>query len=272
MRNLAEQPDEPFDVVVATAWRTAAAVSSWWNRPRTIYYVQHYEVWNGSDAQVDATWRLPYELVVSSEWLRALAIHKFCRSDAVVVPYGVDSELFHPSRRDSTTNSNPRVGFLYHVEDWKGVSDTLEAVQIVRREHDIDLVAFGAFDNRGDLPPETEFHLRPERSDLPAIYSSLDAFVCGSWSETGPMTVPEAMACGTPIVSTDVGNVRLWTDGGRAAWIAPPRQPRRLARALADALTNPDERHRRAAAGLETIAAFTWDRAADAFAAVVERT
>jgi glycosyltransferase involved in cell wall biosynthesis len=272
MRNLAEQPDEPFDVVVATAWRTAEAVSSWWNRPRTIYYVQHYEVWNGSDAQVDATWRLPYELVVSSEWLRALAIHKFCRSDAVVVPYGVDSELFHPSRRDSTTNSNPRVGFLYHVEDWKGVSDTLEAVQIVRREHDIDLVAFGAFDNRGDLPPETEFHLRPERSDLPAIYSSLDAFVCGSWSETGPMTVPEAMACGTPIVSTDVGNVRLWTDGGRAAWIAPPRQPRRLARALADALTNPDERHRRAAAGLETIAAFTWDRAADAFAAVVERT
>jgi glycosyltransferase involved in cell wall biosynthesis len=268
--DLRRQPAEPFDVAVATAWRTAEAVAAWRDRPRTIYFVQHYETWSGPTRKVDATWRLPYELVVSSEWLRTLARDRFGLTDVVMIPYGVDLELFHPSGRP--VGKQPRVGFLYHVEEWKGIADTLEAVEIVRREHQLDLVAFGAFEDRGDLPANTELHVRPPRGELPSIYSSLDVFVCGSWSETGPMTVPEAMSCGTPVVSTDVGNVRLWTANGQLAWIVPPRRPDLLAQAIAAALGDPEERRRRADAAAQAISFFTWDRAADAFAAVVEAT
>jgi glycosyltransferase involved in cell wall biosynthesis len=270
VEDLDTQPSERYDVVVATAWRTAEAVATWRDRTRTIYFLQHYETWSGNAKSVDATWRLPFELVASSEWLRMLARDKFARRDVEVIPYGVDLEIFRPVER--TVGERPRVGFLYHVEDWKGVGDTLTAVEIVRRERDLDLVAFGAFENRGDLPLQTEFHLRPKRSELPALYSSLDVFVCGSWSETGPMTVPEAMACRTPVVATDVGNVRLWTDGGKLAWIVPPRRPDLLARQLTNALDNPEERGRRATAGLQAISSFTWDRTADAFAAVLEKS
>lgn len=269
--DLREPPAERFDVVVATAWRTAEAVWAWPDRPRTLYFAQHYETWSGATHRVDATWKLPYELVVSSEWLRTLAREQFGRSDVTVIPYGVDQTLFRPLGRADTT-PRARVGFLYHVEDWKGVADTLEAAELARRDHELDLVAFGAFQDRGDLPPGTQLHVRPNRAELPAIYSSLDVFVCGSWSETGPMTVPEAMACGTPVVATDVGNVRLWTDQGRAAWVVPPRRPELLGRALADALSNPEERRRRAEAAVRAISTFTWERAAEAFAAVLERT
>jgi glycosyltransferase involved in cell wall biosynthesis len=268
VEDLDRPPDVRFDAVVATAWRTAEAVWFWPDRPRTIYFVQHYETWSGPVDRVDATWRLPYELVVSSEWLRTLASERFGRIAAATIPYGVDHSLFHPVARTGAT-TRPRVGFLYHVEDWKGVADTLEAVELAKGDREFDLVAFGAFDDTGDLPPDTELHVRPSRSELPAIYSSLDVFVCGSWSETGPMTVPEAMACRTPVVSTDVGNVRLWAGGERGAWIVPPRRPDLLGHALADALDDPAERDRRAAAAADSISAFTWDRAADAFEEVL---
>jgi glycosyltransferase involved in cell wall biosynthesis len=266
--DLNRAPGERFDAVVATAWRTAEAVWCWPARPRTIYFVQHYETWSGPADRVDATWRLPYELVVSSAWLCTLASERFGRIAAATIPYGVDHSLFHPVR-NTRAIPRPRVGFLYHVEKWKGVADTLEAVEVAKSEREFDLVGFGAFDDTGDLPPNTELHVRPSRSELPAIYSSLDVFVCGSWSETGPMTVPEAMACGTPFVSTDVGNVRLWAGGDRGAWIVPPRRPDLLGHALADALDDPAERDRRAAVAAESISAFTWDRAADAFEEVL---
>jgi glycosyltransferase involved in cell wall biosynthesis len=114
--------------------------------------------------------------------------------------------------------------------------------------------------------------MRPSREELRGLYSSLDVFLCASWSETGPMTVPEAMACGTCVVSTDVGNVSLWTAGGEAAFLVPPRRPEELAQALGAALDDAPERARRAARGRELIQAFTWERAAAEFARVLEES
>jgi starch synthase len=134
----------------------------------------------------------------------------------------------------------------------------------------VQAVVFGAFEPPGGLPPGSEITLRPSRDELRGLYSSLDVFLCGSWQETGPMTVPEAMACGACVVSTDVGNVSLWTDGGEAAYLAPPRRPDELGVALAAALADPAERKRRAARGHELIQAFTWDRAAAEVEAILE--
>ena len=47
----------------------------------------------------------------------------------------------------------------------------------------------------------------PSYFDMPKAYSSLDAYLCLSRIEGGPMTVFEAAACGAPVVSTPVGRV-----------------------------------------------------------------
>lgn len=120
-----------------------------------------------------------------------------------------------------------------------------------------------------DLPPWVEFAGRLTGGDLAGFYRSLDVFVSGSWTETGPMTVPEAMACGIPVVTTDVGNVQLWSGSDGALSIVPPRDADALASALVALLDDPDERDRRSDAGIAAIAPFTWRKTASDFLAAL---
>ena len=259
------------DAVIATAWQTAEAVARFGPRAgRRFYFIQHYETWSGSAARVDATWRQPFVRIASSEWLRELGRARFGIADMYVVPYGVDHATFWPEPRPDG-DRRPRVGLLYHTEKWKGVDDALYALERVRSAIPAQAVAFGIFPPGRELPDDVEFHLGPTRDELRRLYSSLDVFLSGSRSDTGPMTVPEAMACGACVVATDVGNVGLWTGRGEGAFVVPPRDRDALARALEHALSDPDERRRRAERGRELIRPFTWERAADAFDDILRR-
>jgi len=58
-------------------------------------------------------------------------------------------------------------------------------------------------------------HLVPETTEHTAVmYPAMDVFFCTSREEGGPCTILEAMACGVPVVTTDVGHVpEVVTDG-----------------------------------------------------------
>jgi glycosyltransferase involved in cell wall biosynthesis len=72
-------------------------------------------------------------------------------------------------------------------------------------------------------------HLLGERDDIPEVTAALDVATLASLVEGFPNVVGEAMACGVPVVATDVGDCREII--GDAGIVVPPRDPEALAEA-----------------------------------------
>jgi glycosyltransferase involved in cell wall biosynthesis len=70
--------------------------------------------------------------------------------------------------------------------------------------------------------------------DLPSYYNVADSFVLPSKSGEGlPLVALEAMACGLPVIATDVGGIREVVTEGYGK-LVPPNQPELLAKAVLD--------------------------------------
>ena len=250
------------DVVVATAWQTAAAAAGAPPRCGTgFYFVQHYEsLYHGAPDAVDATYRLPLRKIVISTWLRDIMRERF-QSDAEVLVTPVDRALFHPVPVAPAT-PHPRVLMLHHEYAWKGVADGLEAVALVKeRAPGLFLVGFGVKPPREALPYD-EFHTNPPQEKLAEVYSSCEIYLCPSWDEGLGMPPMEAMACGAALVTYDNGGCRDYARDGETALVARRRDVADLAAKLERVAADPALRARIATAGTQYVTtAFDWDRA-----------
>lgn len=101
----------------------------------------------------------------------------------------------------------------------------------------------GAFDNKvknaplatkavallGDADVELVELKGYSREEVTMLMCAVDAFLMTSISEGSPQVVKEAMACGCPIVSVDVGDVKERVDGVDGCFVAETRAPEELA-------------------------------------------
>jgi glycosyltransferase involved in cell wall biosynthesis len=95
------------------------------------------------------------------------------------------------------------------------------------------------------------------RNDVPAILARADIFVSPSRNEAAPIILTEAMAAGTPVVATDVGDSRLMLRDGELGSVVPPCNPAALADAILEMLSDIDAARARARhAQQETISTY----------------
>jgi len=107
------------------------------------------------------------------------------------------------------------------------------------------------------------------REDLPALYNAADAFVFPSLYEGFGLPVLEAMACGVPVVTSNVS--ALPEVAGDAALLVDPNDAGEIAAAIGRVLDESALAEKMRAAGIERVRTFTWEACALRTIAVYKR-
>ena len=110
------------------------------------------------------------------------------------------------------------------------------------------------------LQDQVRFTGYVEDADLPALYSAAEAFVYPSFYEGFGLPPLEAMACGAPVITSDVSSLPEVV--GKAGLTHAPNDARALTEAMAKLLGDETTREHFRRSGLKQAADFSWERAA----------
>ena len=253
----------PADVLIASAWQTAefaARLSK--ETGKKFYFIQHYEsLWMRDKKRAEQTYRLPFQKIVISHWLKQI-LRDNHQQEAEVLVTPVDRKIFFCEEK--VWHTSPRVCLLHHDYDWKGYREGIAAIKKVRSEnHNLDLVVFGEKVKDPDaLFQEAgfnfEYHYRPTRDQIACIFSSCDIYICPSWHEGLGMPAMEAMACRSALVTTDTGGSRDYAFDKETALVSPPRDVDALADNLTAVIDDKQLMMRLSENGEKKISEFDW--------------
>jgi len=190
-----------------------------------------------------------------------------------VIHGGVDTVRFSPGQDRSR---RPRALFVGRLLPHKGIDRLIDALP-----PDLELLVVGrAYDpdyrrhlDRCSLGKQVEFRERLDDGELIDAYRSSRVVVLPSVIEPtfGPrapkaelfgLTLLEAMACGTPVVCTDVGGMPEVVHDGRGGVVVGADDPGGLVDALRTMIEDDDAWRARSAAARATALASTWDAVA----------
>lgn len=211
----------------------------------------------------------------------------------VVVPYAAES-IFHPVRDDARLHAvraryDTGESFILCVsgiQPRKNLKTLIDAyVQLRQRgtiQHKLVLVGGKAwlYDETFTAARDSGYDqdlvftgLVPD-DDLVALYNAADVFVYPSIFEGFGLPPLEAMACGTPVITSNTSSLPEVV--GAAALLIDPLDREQLAIALARVLSDATLRARLSAQGLQRSNAFSWERTArmtlDAYRHVARRS
>lgn len=174
--------------------------------------------------------------IAVSERLRANIGDVAVRARCAVIPDAVDTALFRPAPQ---------------AEARAALGLPADAVLVIF-PHDagvatkrVDLAERAVAELRHQLPSARLWIVNGKAPDsMPRHYAAADAMIVTSDFEGGPTSAKEALACGTPVVSVDVGDTETLRRVPSGAFVVD-RSPDALARALALAIGGRPQSRRR---------------------------
>jgi glycosyltransferase involved in cell wall biosynthesis len=199
------------DALICTWWslvELAAALPK--SHGHLVQLIQHDErVLGWSSDGVMAAWRTPSTRIAVSQWIADVICKETGISDIQVIRNAIDTSFFDSPVR--VKNECPTMGYVFSPHFWKGYDLAANVVAKVRSEiRDVQVNCFGSQKPRHNgtaLPKGVNFSFRPPQRNLPLLYASCDVWISTSRSEGSCLPPQEAMACRTPAVMTNVGDL-----------------------------------------------------------------
>ena len=199
-----------------------------------------------------------------------------------VVPCGVNLKQFKPVDR---TTARQQLGFgddkiilfVGRIEPLKGIDRLLKALPYLQGIQGLRLVIIGGGEgSQHEIEQLRELSCKLHIQDsvaflglikheqLPCFYSAADVCVVPSHYESFGLAALESLACGTPVVATDVGDLKRIIHQGEAGYVVTDNTPHHLAGKIALLLSRPSPDMKSALSIRASISRFDWPNIADA--------
>ncbi len=209
-----------------------------------------------------------------------------------VIPPGVDLSRFYPIPRDEARevigvpSKNRMILFVGRIEPLKGLETLIRAVAWMQQSTELlccpySLVIVGGDPEESELSVNAEmarlqnlvknlglrdfvlFLGKRDQDSLPYYYSAADVVVVPSHYESFGMVALEAMACGTPVVASQVGGLAFLVQDDVTGFVIPDGEPELLGARLKELILNPALRDRLGQQANQVAQSYSWERIAD---------
>ncbi|GAI82162.1 unnamed protein product, partial [marine sediment metagenome] len=199
-----------------------------------------------------------------------------------VVPCGVNLEQFKPINKESARQylgfgNDKIILFVGRIDPLKGIDKLIKAMPYLQNIQGLRLVVVGGgehsqheIDQLQKLASELNiqgsvtFLGLIKHDQLPYFYSAADACVVPSYYESFGLVALESLACGTPVVATDVGNLKSVIRQGETGYVVIDNAPHHLADKIALLLSRPSTDIESTLSIRASVSSFSWSNIAEA--------
>jgi glycosyltransferase involved in cell wall biosynthesis len=213
-----------------------------------------------------------FTAVAPSQWMANLAESSGFFPRPLVISNGIDLDVFRPmdkyQARQQLNLPIDRVLIAICANDLNEIRKGMRsALAVVREAQEIAPVVLMIGRQVATLKqefPDLEIitsGLIMNRTDMARWYSAADLMLFCSLADNQPLTVMEAMACGTPVVGFETGGVPEIVDHGKNGWLVPTGEVANLAMRIIDILADRVRLRRWSeAAAIKAASEFGWER------------
>ncbi len=213
-----------------------------------------------------------------------------------IIPCGFNEEEFYPidkveARKALNLPLKEKILLqLGRMVPRKGIDNVIRALGRMKQKDGVKLVVVGGNADTPDPGKDAElrrlqaiteeeqvagsviFTGRKNRDALKYFYNAADFFISTPWYEPFGITPLESMACGTPVIGSNVGGIKYSVVDGKTGFLVPPNDPDMLARKIQFGLANPQfYNYLSRNALLRVNKKFTWDRVASQMQQLYEK-
>jgi len=199
-----------------------------------------------------------------------------------VVPCGVNLEQFKPVSKGSARQylgfgNDKIILFVGRIDPLKGIDRLIQAIPYLQNIQGLKLVVIGGGENSQreieqlqklacnlNIQDSVTFLGLIKHEQLPYFYSAADVCVVPSYYESFGLVALESLACGTPVVATDVGNLKYIIRQGETGYVVTDNAPHRLAEKIALLLSKPSIDTESALSIRASVSRFGWPSIAEA--------